>query len=290
MELREQIRELLDQGLTRREIAKRVGVDPSTVTRYARVLGYPDRIRRESPIDWSAVQRYYDEGRTIAECRDRFGFSYGAWDKAVVRGDVVVRPRAERQLSNATRDRVEQLLARGLSQADIVRELGLSKSTVAYHCRRLGRRADPRFALRYDWPEVQQAIDEESLSMTQCLRRFRFSRETWCAAVRRGDVVPRPHKLPLESLLVAGRPQTSRGHLKRRLLAAGLKEDRCERCGIAEWMGEPLSAELHHINGDGADNRLENLQLLCGNCHSQTDNWGGRGVKRNGNRPKVGAD
>jgi len=38
--------------------------------------------------------------------------------------------------------------------------------------------------------------------------------------------------------------------------------------------------ELHHLNGDGQDNRLENLQLLCGNCHAQTDNWGGRGVKR----------
>jgi 5-methylcytosine-specific restriction endonuclease McrA len=38
--------------------------------------------------------------------------------------------------------------------------------------------------------------------------------------------------------------------------------------------------ELHHVNGDGNDNRLENLNLLCGNCHSQTDNWGGRGVEK----------
>ena len=53
-------------------------------------------------------------------------------------------------------------------------------------------------------------------------------------------------------------------------------------------MGEPLNMELHHVNGDGSDNRLENLQLLCGNCHSQTDNWGGRGARRNG-REKVRA-
>jgi len=122
--------------------------------------------------------------------------------------------------------------------------------------------------------------------MTQCLQRFGFSRETFRAAVRRGDLVPRPHTMPIESLLVVGRAQTNRSHLKRRLIKAGLKEDRCERCGIAEWMGEPLSTELHHINGDGKDNRLENLQLLCGNCHSQTDNWGGRGQMRNGNRPE----
>ena len=70
------------------------------------------------------------------------------------------------------------------------------------------------------------------------------------------------------------------------MIRAGLKENRCENCGITEWLGKPLSMELHHVNGDGRDNRLENLQLLCGNCHAQTDNWGGRGVgrRRNGGR------
>ena len=54
-----------------------------------------------------------------------------------------------------------------------------------------------------------------------------------------------------------------------------------QRLGITkEWRGKPLSMELHHVNGDGRDNRLENLRLLCGNCHAQTDNWGGRGRKR----------
>lgn len=83
----------------------------------------------------------------------------------------------------------------------------------------------------------------------------------------------------MDELLVVGRHQTNRSHLKQRLLGAGLKENRCEACGIVEWQGKPLSMELHHVNGDGADNRLENLQLLCGNCHSQTENWGGRGRK-----------
>jgi hypothetical protein len=85
--------------------------------------------------------------------------------------------------------------------------------------------------------------------------------------------------MPMEKLLVVGR-QTNRSHLKGRLLREGLKENRCEICGITEWLGKPLSMELHHVNGDGKDNRLENLQLLCGNCHSQTDNWGGRGLVR----------
>ena len=65
-------------------------------------------------------------------------------------------------------------------------------------------------------------------------------------------------------------------HLKNRLLQAGLKQNRCEICGIAEWCGAPLVMALHHVNGDRSDNRLENLQLVCPNCHSQTENFSGR--------------
>jgi HNH endonuclease len=91
--------------------------------------------------------------------------------------------------------------------------------------------------------------------------------------------VPRPHKMSWNELLVVGR-RTNRSHLKLRLLREGLKENRCERCGISEWQGKPLSMQLHHINGDGLDNRLENLELICANCHSQTDTYGGRNGHR----------
>jgi DNA-binding CsgD family transcriptional regulator len=246
-------------------------------------------VPRESPFDWKAIQEYYDEGHTIEECKERFGVSYGAWDKAAVRGDIVTRPRSERQLAHETRDQVEALLANGLAQAEIARKLGLTKSTVAFHCRKLGRRADPRFARRYEWSEVQRAIDEEELSMTQCLARFGFCRQTWAKVVERGDIVPRPTAIPMEQLLVVGMKGTNRTHLKNRLINEGLKENRCEICGIAEWLGKPLSIELHHVNGNGTDNRLENLQLLCGNCHSQTDNWGGRGIRQKATPKKQAA-
>lgn len=278
---RARVRELLEAGWLRRAIADEVGCSPSTITRWARIFGFADKVPRPSPTDWRAIRDYYDQGHTIEECREQFDFTYGAWDKAVTRGDVIPRARSQRQLSHATRDQVEQLLAHGLTQAQISRELGLTKSTVAYHARQLGMRADPRFARRHDWKAIQRVIDDEELSMTECLRRFGFSRESWRQAVKRGDIVPRPHVMPIEELLVAGR-RTSRAHLKQRLLKLGLKENRCERCGITEWLGKPLSMQLHHVNGDGLDNRLGNLSFLCGNCHSQTDTYGGR----NGHRRK----
>lgn len=62
--------------------------------------------------------------------------------------------------------------------------------------------------------------------------------------------------------------------LKYRLVKEGLKQWKCEKCGNeGVWEGEELILELHHINGNHYDNRLENLQILCPNCHSQTDNF-----------------
>lgn len=57
------------------------------------------------------------------------------------------------------------------------------------------------------------------------------------------------------------------------LLQFGIKENRCEKCGISEWNGKPLMCQLHHLNGNRNDNRLANLQMLCPNCHSQTENF-----------------
>lgn len=50
----------------------------------------------------------------------------------------------------------------------------------------------------------------------------------------------------------------------------------CEKCELSIWLGEQISIELHHIDGNRTNNNLSNLQLLCPNCHSFTDNWRNR--------------
>ena len=174
--------------------------------------------------------------------------------------------------------------AEGLSYSQIAARLEIQKSVVAYHARRLGVEADDRFARRYDWAEIQRAYDA-GLSVRECARQFGFTLASWQKAVRRGDAVARPRAMAIELLLVPDRPQTNRSHLKQRLLDAGLKENRCEECGLTEWKGRPITMHLHHVNGNGKDNRLENIVFLCGNCHSQTETYGGR----NGHRRKKAA-
>jgi DNA-binding CsgD family transcriptional regulator len=257
-ETRKRVGELLAAGYTRKQIAQTLQVDESTVSIHAIRLGYRARMAKPKIYDWTAIRAYYEEGHSTRECRERFGFSSGAWDHAVARGDIVPRPREAIRHSHTTRTAVARLLDDGLTQVEIAAKLALSKSTVAFHVRNLGIPADERFNRRYDWAEVQRAIELEGLERGQCLARFGFSKHAWYCAVKRGDIVPSPHVVPIKELLVVGR-RRGRGHVKTRLLREGLKENRCERCGIAKWRGKSLPMQLHHINGDGKDNRLETL-------------------------------
>ena len=53
----------------------------------------------------------------------------------------------------------------------------------------------------------------------------------------------------------------------------GIKEYKCECCGVVEWQNKHIRLELHHKDGDRLNNCLSNLEILCPNCHSQTDNF-----------------
>ena len=84
---------------------------------------------------------------------------------------------------------------------------------------------------------------------------------------------------PIEDILVADSNYQSY-KLKRRLIQEGLKDNICERCRLSEWQGAPIPLELHHINGNNRDNRLENLALLCPNCHALTESYRGKNKSR----------
>jgi hypothetical protein len=100
-----------------------------------------------------------------------------------------------------------------------------------------------------------------------------FSGQAW----RKGSTAPVIPRRPLGEVLVAGRfVQTS--NLKRRLIEEGLKERMCEICRREEWNEEPIPLELDHLNGRRDDNRLDNLRIVCPNCHAQTSTYRGRNI------------
>ena len=57
-----------------------------------------------------------------------------------------------------------------------------------------------------------------------------------------------------------------------------LRGRKCEKCQNEKWFDQPITLELHHLDGDKLNNEMDNLVLLCPNCHSYTDNWRGKNI------------
>jgi hypothetical protein len=99
-----------------------------------------------------------------------------------------------------------------------------------------------------------------------------FHGQAW----NKGKILPK--RRPIETYLVENKLVQSNS-LKRRLINEGIKQHKCECCCITKWNGKKAPLELDHINGDRYDNRLENLRILCPNCHAQTDTYRGKNKK-----------
>ena len=81
-------------------------------------------------------------------------------------------------------------------------------------------------------------------------------------------------KIPLSEIIYDNlHPSYQTYKLKQRLLEEGIKENCCKTCGISEWNGQTINMELHHVDGDRTNHLSENLEMICPNCHSQTDNY-----------------
>lgn len=148
---------------------------------------------------------------------------------------------------------------------------GISYGAWAMAVRRQKLRIEDRASdgrRRHDWQLVQDYYNEGH-SFYECMAVFKFCRGAWHKAVLRREITPRPLGRAIDEVLLFGK---SRRNIKVRILNAGLLENRCQACGLDQWQGEPLTIQIDHINGVCDDHRLENLRMLCPNCHSQTEN------------------
>ena len=195
------------------------------------------------------------------------------------------------------------------SYASLCLALGLRPLSNTYrrlreHASRLGRDLPPSWSRtgpkRNEGPlglpargSLVAAVND-ALSLAETIRRLghepSYTTYQWVrAAIAEYDIDTshfRPYSrangrkpIPLDQVLVRGRA-THSGKLRERLIDAGLKERRCEVCRRTEWNGRPIPLELDHIDGDRLNNLLENLRLLCPNCHAQTPTYRGRNIGR----------
>lgn len=151
-----------------------------------------------------------------------------------------------------TKELLESIVQKVYTYSDVCRELGLKPYSG-------------------NIKTIHRKIDEYNLD-TSHFNRNKSSK----------SLMPIRYGIPMNKILVKDSTYTNTNSLRKRLIKEGFKECKCELCGISEWLGKPISLQLHHVNGIKTDNRIENLQILCPNCHSQTDNYGSKNISRDG--------
>ena len=115
------------------------------------------------------------------------------------------------------------------------------------------------------------------------IKRFNIDTSHWLGiASNRGKFIPRKENRDVLIRREGTIYKEKTKILLRAYLQAGKKYECC-KCGLSKWQGKFLRLHIEHKNGDSMDNRIENLELLCPNCHSQTETYGIMKKNRAGN-------
>lgn len=144
-----------------------------------------------------------------------------------------------------------------------------------------------------EWDDRVIKISEESKSATEAASKLGIKYSTYRKHAKRLGVFktnqsgkgftknkPDYMKTNFDEVLNGNCPKIQTGAIKRFLFKSGIKQNKCEICGLTEWLGMEISCHLDHINGNCHDHRLENLRILCPNCHSQTETYCGKSRKK----------
>ncbi|KOV94295.1 HNH endonuclease signature motif containing protein [Streptomyces sp. NRRL B-3648] len=211
-----------------------------------------------SPYTRERLETAAHGARTLSEALERLGVDPRSPRRDYIRRRMkklgVDTSHFEREGVKWTRDVLEPVVAVSVSINEVVRRLGLD--SVGGHQANIARRI--------------KAYGIDTLHFTPVVRteRMRHNR-------RRRT----PEEILVESTSVHA-PRIPSQRLKRAMNELGV-EERCALCGTEPvWLGERLALEVDHVDGNWRNNRVDNLRLLCPNCHSTTDTYRGRGKSR----------
>lgn len=144
-----------------------------------------------------------------------------------------------------------------------------------------------------NWKELVQEASLSTSSASEAASKLDIKYDTYKKyAIKYGCFVtnqagkgiskPSTQSIPLTEILDGKHPQYQSNKLRKRLLDEGYFQYKCYSCNSTEWLGKPIPLELEHIDGNSSNNKLNNLTLLCPNCHAFTDTYRGRNKLQEG--------
>lgn len=158
------------------------------------------------------------------------------------------------------RKQIGELRKQKLTTPEICKILGISKGTVGWYLKSL-----------YNDPESGVESKQRFLSL--------FEKSTEEIQIIKNNIKNSKRNLSDIKILNEDYNKLSFERLGRRIKIE--QNFKCNKCGISEWLGEKITLELEHIDGNNKNNKRENLEAICPNCHSLTSTWRGRNKKQN---------
>lgn len=149
-----------------------------------------------------------------------------------------------------TRQEIEQFVKESFSYAQLTKKIGYNERSGSSNI------------------QIKEMIEQLDLDISH------FKGQGWAL----GEKLDSKRYIPFEEYIKGDSVQTNK--LRRKLLKEGLKEYRCECCQNTIWNNQPIPLEVHHKDGNKDNNELDNLKLLCPNCHALTDNYRGKNTKK----------
>ena len=152
-----------------------------------------------------------------------------------------------------TPSELQELLNNSYSYADVLRKIGLSIKGGNYYT-------------------LKKVIKEYELDES----KINKNRRTLYSQLCKNTI--KENTYLLEDILNGKHPNYRNQLLLKKLIDNNIKEYKCERCGITTWMNQYITLQLHHKDGNNSNHKLDNIEILCPNCHSQTDSYAGRNL------------